>query len=120
MTATRLCTTCKNSTRCNREVRRHLCIDLVLGLVIYRHHFRVYVGGLGACMKCPVCDTWTSIKETRQRVNGKYRRYQCGNLHTFGTMESLFVIYDEEFKKKKVEKQISRLRAFQFKKKEPA
>jgi len=35
-------------------------------------------------------------------------------------MESLFVIYDEEFKKKKVEKQIERLRAFQFKKKEAA
>ena len=71
-------------------------------------------------MKCPVCNAWVEVQETRQRKEGRYRRYQCGNLHTFGTMESLFVIYDEEFKKKKVEKQIERLRAFQFKKKEAA
>jgi len=50
MMATRLCTTCKNSTRCSREVRRHLCIDLVLGLAIHRHHLGVHVGRLGACM----------------------------------------------------------------------
>ena len=71
-------------------------------------------------MKCPVCDTWTSVEETRQRVNGKYRRYQCANLHTFGTMESLFVIYDEEFKKKNTAKKIARLQAVRDKKKEAA
>jgi len=71
-------------------------------------------------MKCPVCNVWTNVQETRQRANGKYRRYQCGNLHTFGTMESVFVVYDEEFKKKNNEKKIERLRAFQFKKKEAA
>jgi len=71
-------------------------------------------------MKCPVCNAWVEVQETRQRANGKYRRYQCGNLHTFGTMESVFVVYDEEFKKKNNEKKIERLRAFQFKKKEAA
>jgi len=35
-------------------------------------------------------------------------------------MESVFVVYDEEFKKKNNEKKIERLRAFQFKKKEAA
>jgi hypothetical protein len=33
-------------------------------------------------MKCPVCGTWTLVKETRQRAeNAKYRRYECANEH---------------------------------------
>ena len=71
-------------------------------------------------MKCPVCNVWVEVQETRQRKEGRYRRYQCGNLHTFGTMESLFVIYDEEFKKKNTAKKIARLQAVRDKKKEAA
>jgi transcriptional regulator NrdR family protein len=62
-------------------------------------------------MKCPVCNAWVEVQETRQRKEGRYRRYQCGNLHTFGTMESLFVIYDEEFKRQNKEARIARLQA---------
>jgi transcriptional regulator NrdR family protein len=69
-------------------------------------------------MKCPVCNAWVEVQETRQRKEGRYRRYQCGNLHTFGTMESLFVIYDEEFKRQNKEARIARLHA--SKKKEAA
>lgn len=40
-------------------------------------------------MKCPVCGTWTTVKETRTRkVDGVVtRRYECGNLHRFSTEE---------------------------------
>lgn len=39
-------------------------------------------------MKCPVCNAWTEVKETRTRKDGeKYRRYQCANLHRFSTNE---------------------------------
>ncbi len=41
-------------------------------------------------MKCPVCGTWTLVKETRQRLdNAKYRRYECANMHRFTTLETL-------------------------------
>jgi len=67
---------------------------------------------------CPVCGVWAELKETRKREGGIYRRYECGNFHTFGTMESVIAIYDEEFKKQNREKRIARLQA--SKKKEPA
>lgn len=39
-------------------------------------------------MKCPTCDKWTVVKETRLRENNvKYRRYECANGHRFTTME---------------------------------
>lgn len=39
-------------------------------------------------MKCPVCNAWTEVKETRTRKDGeKYRRYECANLHRFSTNE---------------------------------
>ena len=39
-------------------------------------------------MKCPVCGVWTLMKDTRkQDDNSKIRRYQCGNEHTFKTLE---------------------------------
>jgi len=39
-------------------------------------------------MKCPICGTWTLIKETRMRNdNTKRRRYECANLHKFNTLE---------------------------------
>ena len=62
-------------------------------------------------MKCPVCNVWVELQETRKRAGGTYRRYECGNLHTFGTMESVIAIYDEEFKKKNKEERIARLQA---------
>lgn len=41
-------------------------------------------------MKCPVCGTWTLVKETRQRTeNVKYRRYECANEHRFTTLEKV-------------------------------
>jgi transcriptional regulator NrdR family protein len=41
-------------------------------------------------MKCPVCGTWTLVKETRKRAdNSKYRRYECANLHRFTTLETV-------------------------------
>lgn len=39
-------------------------------------------------MKCPECDAWTSVLETRKRANGtKARRYQCANEPRFTTSE---------------------------------
>ena len=39
-------------------------------------------------MRCPVCQTWVQVKETRQRPNNTiYRRYECANLHRFVTNE---------------------------------
>ena len=41
-------------------------------------------------MKCPVCQAWTVVKETRTRPgNIKYRRYECANLHRFVTNEKI-------------------------------
>jgi transcriptional regulator NrdR family protein len=40
-------------------------------------------------MKCPVCGTWTTVKETRTRKTDGVvtRRYECANLHRFSTEE---------------------------------
>jgi len=41
-------------------------------------------------MKCPVCDTWTTVKDTRRKENNvRYRRYECGNTHRFITLETI-------------------------------
>lgn len=41
-------------------------------------------------MKCPECGAWVQIKETRkQEDNTKIRRYECGNLHRFKTVEQI-------------------------------
>ena len=41
-------------------------------------------------MKCPVCGTWTLVKETRKTSdNRKRRRYECANEHRFNTLESV-------------------------------
>lgn len=46
-------------------------------------------------MKCPICSTWTSIKETRKRENNiTVRRYECANLHTFKTTEQITQVFD--------------------------
>jgi hypothetical protein len=46
-------------------------------------------------MKCPICNAWTLIKETRKRENNiTVRRYECGNLHTFRSTEQITQIFD--------------------------
>jgi transcriptional regulator NrdR family protein len=46
-------------------------------------------------MKCPICSTWTLVKETRKRENNiTVRRYECANLHTFKTTEQITQIFD--------------------------
>lgn len=41
-------------------------------------------------MKCPRCDAWAEVLETRVRVDGvRRRRYVCANLHRFTTLEVL-------------------------------
>jgi len=42
-------------------------------------------------MKCPVCEAWTSVKETRTRKTDGVvtRRYECANLHRFSTEERI-------------------------------
>lgn len=41
-------------------------------------------------MKCPTCDTWTNVLETRNKPNNMtYRRYECANLHRFSTVEKV-------------------------------
>lgn len=40
-------------------------------------------------MKCPVCQAWTEVIVTRQRLDSKYRRYECANLHRFSTRETV-------------------------------
>lgn len=46
-------------------------------------------------MKCPICNAWTLVKDTRKRENNiTVRRYECGNLHTFKTTEQITQILD--------------------------
>ena len=39
-------------------------------------------------MKCPECNAWTEVLETKMRDRGyKYRRYLCANGHRFSSKE---------------------------------
>jgi transcriptional regulator NrdR family protein len=39
-------------------------------------------------MKCPTCNAWTNVRESRP-INGKVkRRRECANLHRFTTYET--------------------------------
>lgn len=42
-------------------------------------------------MKCPLCGAWATKLETRSRAtdNTVRRRYECGNLHRFSTVERI-------------------------------
>jgi transcriptional regulator NrdR family protein len=42
-------------------------------------------------MKCPICGVWTRTLETRtdETINEIWRRKECGNLHTFVTLEQI-------------------------------
>ena len=38
--------------------------------------------------RCPECNVWTEVLDTRVKSDGsRRRRYQCGNLHKFWTEE---------------------------------
>jgi transcriptional regulator NrdR family protein len=44
-------------------------------------------------MRCPTCQTWTEVLETRTRQDGtRRRRYVCANLHKFNTVERVEVV----------------------------
>lgn len=48
-------------------------------------------------MRCPVCATWTFVKETRTRKDGTKRRtYECANVHRFNTEERLLAIVNRK------------------------
>ena len=41
-------------------------------------------------MKCPVCGTWTTVKESRESTgNTRRRRLECANMHRFSTLETI-------------------------------
>jgi len=47
-------------------------------------------------VRCPVCQTWTLVKETRTRADGSKRRtYECANEHKFRTTEVVEAIKTE-------------------------
>lgn len=44
-------------------------------------------------MKCPICGAWVEVKEARMRKdNSRRRRYECGNMHRFSTVERVEVV----------------------------
>ena len=46
-------------------------------------------------MKCPICKAYSDVLETRKRMdNTTRRRYVCGNIHRFTTIE-MIVKYDK-------------------------
>jgi transcriptional regulator NrdR family protein len=50
-------------------------------------------------MKCPQCNTYTEVLETRTRADGVVRRrYLCANMHRFTTLE---VVVEERKTKEK-------------------
>jgi transcriptional regulator NrdR family protein len=52
-------------------------------------------------MKCPVCNTWVLVKETRARPdNITYRRYECANEHRFTTLEQVASVIKPKERKK--------------------
>jgi len=38
-------------------------------------------------MKCPVCNVWTTVNDTRNKEGFTLRRRECGNGHKFTTEE---------------------------------
>jgi transcriptional regulator NrdR family protein len=47
-------------------------------------------------MKCPICNAWTELLETRKRKAGAYRRYECANLHRFSTLNGELMRIDQK------------------------
>lgn len=46
-------------------------------------------------MKCPLCGTWTSVKETRSETFLVRRRRECANGHRAWTYEVLEAVYKD-------------------------
>jgi len=46
-------------------------------------------------MNCPTCNVWTELLETRKRIGGVFRRYECANLHRFTTKDNVVVRTDD-------------------------
>ena len=42
-------------------------------------------------MKCPICNVWTSINDTRSKGAFVQRRRECANGHKFNTEEHVTV-----------------------------
>ena len=40
-------------------------------------------------MKCPTCNAWTEVNDTRNKGNHVLRRRECANGHKFNTIEQL-------------------------------
>ena len=47
-------------------------------------------------MKCPACNSHTSVVETRKRATGLYRRYECGKMHRFSLLDGVLIRMDKE------------------------
>lgn len=42
-------------------------------------------------MKCPTCNAWTEVNDTRNKGNHVLRRRECANGHKFNTAEHVVV-----------------------------
>lgn len=40
-------------------------------------------------MSCPECGKWTRVLQTRSHEDYVQRRYECGNMHRFSTIEKI-------------------------------
>lgn len=48
-------------------------------------------------MKCPICNTWTRVLQTRSvQDSEKRRRYECANMHRFSTLEKILLEINEQ------------------------
>ena len=47
-------------------------------------------------MRCPECNSHTSVIETRNRPTGRHRRYECGKMHRFSMLDGVLVRMDKE------------------------
>ena len=47
-------------------------------------------------MKCPVCNVWTNVLDTRNKKGVTVRRRKCANEHTFITEERVHKILKEK------------------------
>jgi transcriptional regulator NrdR family protein len=53
-------------------------------------------------MRCPVCNAWTTVLETRMRQDNTRRRtMECGNLHKFTTVERVEAVKHGGYRKRK-------------------
>ena len=59
-------------------------------------------------MKCPQCNAWTTVLETRTRQdNTKRRTIECANLHKFHTVERVETVTKGGNRKTKEDKSLT-------------